>query len=576
MSKRLSSTSTQWTLKRAESDATASVQKALGCTEILARCLVARGVDSPEKAQAFLSPSEADFHSPDNILNMASAVARLQTAIALGQQVRVVTDYDVDGTTSSLILQSTLKILGGEEVSYHIPDRMKEGYGFSVLAAEKAAADGVNLIVTADIGVKDHAAVERATALGVDVLICDHHLPAGAAVPEGAIVLCPPQAGCPYPNKALAACGVSWKLACALLATHPKREAILLSMLKLAAIGTVADVVDLACAENRAIVTLGLNSLNSGRHTAGLSALLAVSGLEPGTIRSGDLGFRVGPRINAAGRLASATTVVELLQSRSSDQAQVLAKQLDEMNHQRRAIQDRILKEAIERVAEPEPPVVIVAGKESEGWHRGVTGIVAGRLRDHFGCPALVITVTESGCVGSMRSTPEVHAVELLGKAEDLLDRFGGHPAAAGFSLQESALEAFRERLHGTLKAQFDGPPPRPILEADLKLNPRDLTLAVAKDLEVLEPHGKGNERPLVWLGPVQLSGLKTLKSKHLKAGVRVGSDWVDLLWWNAADQMDDIQAMGAVEIMGRVEINRWRDREKVQLQIEALRPAQS
>ena len=186
MSTRLSNTSDQWALKKAELDATASVQSALDCTEILARCLVARGVDSPEKAQAFLSPSADDFHSPDNILNMAAAVARLQTAIALGQQVRVVTDYDVDGTTSSLILQSTLKILGGKDVSYHIPDRMKEGYGFSVTAAEQAAKDGVRLLVTADIGVKDHAAVTRARELGLDVILCDHHLPPDADVPADA------------------------------------------------------------------------------------------------------------------------------------------------------------------------------------------------------------------------------------------------------------------------------------------------------------------------------------------------------------------------------------------------------
>jgi single-stranded-DNA-specific exonuclease len=576
MSTRLSSTSDSWRLKVAQPDATASVREALGCTEILARCLIARGVDSPEKARIFLKPSRSDFHDPAGILNMPAAVARLQKAIALGQQVRVVTDYDVDGTTSSLILQSTLKLLGGKDVSYHIPNRMKEGYGFSVIAAEKAAADGIDLIVTADIGVKDHAAVEKAISLGVDVLICDHHLPAGASVPSGAIVLCPPQAGCTYPNKALAACGVSWKLACALLETHPKRDAILQSMLKLTAIGTVADVVDLACPENRAIVSLGLESLNNGRHTAGLSALLSVSGLAPGEIRSGDLGFRVGPRINAAGRLASATTVVELLQCREPGQAHTLAQQLDEMNSERRVIQDRILKEAIAQVQEPQPPLVLVSGRESDGWHRGVTGIVAGRLRDQFGCPALMITVTEAGCVGSMRSTPEVHAVELLEQAGDLLERFGGHPAAAGFSLQEEAIAPFRERLLASLKERFDGPPPRPILEADLKLNPNDLNLALAKELEVLEPHGKGNERPLVWLGPIRLLGLKTLKDKHLKAGIRVGSNWVDLLWWNSAELFEDIQSLGEVEILGRIEVNRWRDREKVQIQIEALRPAQS
>jgi single-stranded-DNA-specific exonuclease len=574
MSTRLSKKTDNWILKTSNPESVAALCAALNCSRELALCLATRGLETPAQAQGFLTPSASDFHDTAKILNMGAAVERLQSAIALGQQIRVVTDYDVDGTTSSLILQSTLKILGSQDISYHIPDRMKEGYGFSVIAAEKAAADGVNLILTADIGVKDHAAVERAAELGVDVLICDHHLPAGAAVPEQALVLCPPQAGCDYPNKSLAACGVSWKLACAMLDTHAKKDAILLSMLKLVAIGTVADVVDLACPENRAIVTLGLQQLNQGRHTAGLSALLEVSGLQPGTISSGDIGFRVGPRINAAGRLASATTVVELLSQRDPVEAKILAKSLDEMNTERRLIQDRILKEAMAQVQSDKPSLIVVSGRESDGWHRGVTGIVAGRLRDHFNCPALMITLTESGCVGSMRSTPTVHAVNLLTQAEDLLLRFGGHPAAAGFSLEEANLSAFEARLLESVEAQSDGLRLEPSLAADLQLEAADLTLGLVKDLAALEPHGKGNERPLIWIGPVRLSGLKALKDKHLKAGLRVGNDWVDLIWWNAAEHLDAIQSMSQVEVMGRVEINRWRDREKVQIMVETLREA--
>jgi single-stranded-DNA-specific exonuclease len=574
MSNRLSLLTENWNLKTADPQTILSLQSSLECSSELAKCLVNRGLITPETAKGFLEPSGDDFHSPAKVLNMEKAVQRLQTAIAAGEQIRVVTDYDVDGTTSSLILQSTLKILGGKDVTYHIPDRMQEGYGFSVIAAEKAAADGVDLIVTADIGVKDHAAVEKAAELGVDVLICDHHLPAGATVPKHAIVLCPPQAGCDYPNKSLAACGVSWKLACAMLDTHPKKERILSSMLKLVAIGTVADVVDLACPENRAIVTLGLEALNRGPHTPGLNALLEVSGLQPGSINSGDLGFRVGPRINAAGRLASATLVVELLTQRNPDEAKAAARQLDEMNTERRRIQDRILKEAIAKVQSDAPSLVLVSGRESDGWHRGVTGIVAGRLRDHFGCPALVVTITDSGCVGSMRSTPEVHAVNLLNHAEDLLQRFGGHPAAAGFSLEHENLVPFEERLLSGVNAQLDGIPTRPQVEADLKIEVHDLTLDLVKELEVLEPHGKGNERPMVWLGPLRLSGIKSLKDKHIKAGLRVGNDWVDLIWWNAAELIEEIQAMQQVEILGRVEINRWRDREKVQIIVEAMREA--
>ena len=406
---------------------------------------------------------------------MDKAVQRLRKATEGQERIRVVTDYDVDGTTSSLILQSTLRLLGLTTISYHIPDRMKEGYGFSVTAAERAHEDGIDLILTADIGVKDHEAVARAHELGIDVLICDHHLPSGASVPDHAIVLCPPQQGCTYTNKALAACGVSWKLADALLAEHPKRQAILKSLLKLVAIGTVADVVDLSCAENRAIVRQGLEELNTGRHTPGLKALLEVAGLKAGTISSTDLGFRVGPRINAAGRLASATSVVDLLQCRDAEAAREKAQALDQMNSERRAIQDRILEQAIAQVTEESPQLVVVSGSESEGWHRGVTGIVAGRLRDHFGCPALVISTTEAGAVGSMRSTPEVHAVRLLEDVSETLERFGGHPAAAGFSLATASVDAFRSRLHTAVEKNASGTR-APAYSADLQIPAEEIS----------------------------------------------------------------------------------------------------
>ena len=572
MSKRLSKNNDNWVLQSSTAEQVKSLAKEVGVSEIVAHCLIARGIPTADAARKFLAPSLEHLFDPNDILNMPAAIARLQKAIREAEQIRVVTDYDVDGTTSSLILQSTLKILGGKEISYHIPDRMKEGYGFSVLAAEKAAKDGINLIVTADIGVKDHDAVRRALSLGVDVLICDHHLPAGSAVPDGAIVLCPPQAGCGYPNKALAACGVSWKLACALLAEHPKRDAILQSMLKLVAIGTVADVVDLANPENRAIVAKGLARLNAGRHTAGLQALLDVSGLQDQQILSSDLGFRVGPRINAAGRLASATTVVELLQSRDPVASRQLANALDTMNQERRKIQEQIIEIALGQVTEEHPPFVLVAGREDDGWHRGVTGIVAGRLRDHFSCPALVITVTDAGCVGSMRSTPHIHAVELLEQAADLLERFGGHPAAAGFSLAASNIADFEQRLSATLGQTEQEQIGLQQFEVDCRVEPNEISMDLVRELAVLEPHGKGNERPLLWIGPVQLRNLKTIKDKHLKGAFQVRGEWIDVIWWSAGHLLEDIAQSAHVEILGRLEINAWRGREKPQIVVETVR----
>ena len=575
MSERVSSIHDLWTLKPADSDAIEAFISENRCSAELAQCLANRGLSPGESAQRFLEPSSSDFLDPYGILNMDKAVQRLRKATEGQERIRVVTDYDVDGTTSSLILQSTLRLLGLTTISYHIPDRMKEGYGFSVTAAERAHEDGIDLILTADIGVKDHEAVARAHELGIDVLICDHHLPSGASVPDHAIVLCPPQQGCTYTNKALAACGVSWKLADALLAEHPKRQAILKSLLKLVAIGTVADVVDLSCAENRAIVRQGLEELNTGRHTPGLKALLEVAGLKAGTISSTDLGFRVGPRINAAGRLASATSVVDLLQCRDAEAAREKAQALDQMNSERRAIQDRILEQAIAQVTEESPQLVVVSGSESEGWHRGVTGIVAGRLRDHFGCPALVISTTEAGAVGSMRSTPEVHAVRLLEDVSETLERFGGHPAAAGFSLATASVDAFRSRLHTAVEKNASGTR-APAYSADLQIPATEISRTLVQSLSRLEPTGKGNEAPLLWITDIDLFGHRTLKEKHFKAEFKSAQGPVEVLWWGAGALFDEIQSHETVDVMGRLGINRWRGRETLQLQVEALRPAHS
>ncbi|MEC7241132.1 MAG: single-stranded-DNA-specific exonuclease RecJ [Myxococcota bacterium] len=573
MSERLSGQDEHWALKSSDREVLRGLIDQNGCSEELAQCLASRGLRGGESAQRFLQPSSQDFLDPYGILNMQKAVDRLRQAAQHKERIRVVTDYDVDGTTSSLVLQSTLRFLGVNAISYHIPDRMIEGYGFSVVAAEKAHADGIDLIVTADIGVKDHAAVARAHALGVDVLICDHHLPSGAEVPEHAIVLCPPQAGCLYSNKALAACGVSWKLSEALLADHPKREAILLSLLKLVAIGTVADVVDLSTRENRAIVKRGLEQLNAGRHTPGLQALLEVSGLQPGTITSSDLGFRVGPRINAAGRLASATTVVDLLQCRNPQEAKQKALALDRMNTERRAIQDKILEEAIEQVVEEAPRLVVVSGTESDGWHRGVTGIVAGRLRDHFGCPALVISQTDTDAVGSMRSTPQVHAVELLEEVSETLTRFGGHPAAAGFSLSAGSIPAFRTRLMEAIESgEVSVTPPSRL--ADLQIQAANVSRDLVSQLAVLEPTGKGNESPLVWIQGIVLEGHRTLKDKHLKAEFPTQEGHAEMIWWNAGHLFAEVCGCEKVDVLGRIGLNRWRGRETLQVQVEALRPA--
>lgn len=530
-------------------------------------------------AADFLNPGRHHLLDPAGLLGMDRALDRLERALADGQHLRLVTDYDVDGTTSCLILHAALDrriaarsgspgagTNGGPRVSYHIPDRMTEGYGLSERAVRTAASDGVHLIVTADIGVRDHATVSLARSLGVDVIVLDHHLPAGETVPADAVaVVCPPQPGCTYANKALAACGVSTKLATALLANDPRRDAILPSLWKLAAIGTVADIVDLSTPENRALVALGLAELNRGPHGAGLTALLSVAGAKLGQITTHTLGFVVGPRINAAGRLKDANAIVQLLRLRDPVEAMTQARAINELNLERREIQAQMVEQAQEMVARAvaqdgvRKAFIVVGGREDEGWHRGVNGIVAARIRDEFHRPCAVLSVLGELVTGSVRSVPTVHAVRALDAVSDLLVRYGGHPVAAGFTLRTADLSAFTERLDAFVREHHDDEDLVPIEEYDVEADPRECTMAAVRHLEALSPCGKGNpDARVVVSGPIQ--NVKIAKDRYVFG--RVGP--LPFVWWDGVVPMKSAGPRAA--LLGRLEIFDDRGLEGVRL----------
>lgn len=523
---------------------------------IAARCLAIRWGNEPRR-EGWLTPSVEQLHDPHAMTHMDAAVDRLRRAAGDKQRIRVVTDYDVDGTTSSLILQAALRLTAPElDVDYHIPDRFTEGYGFSVAAADAAADAGIHLVVTADIGVRDHKAVARARERGVDVLVCDHHLPEGAAVPDGAIVLCPPQVGCGYPNRALAACGISLKVAQALLARHPKRDAVVRSMLKLAAIGTVADLVPLTTAENRAIVALGLAELNRGGHGHGLQALLTAARLD--SVDETDLGYRIGPRINAAGRVADAKLVVRLLTSRDPAEAAKLAAEIEHHNTERKALQDRLVERVLAELSAGEPdPFVVVAGPEHEGFHRGVVGIVAARVKEVFHRPAAVVSIQGDRAVGSIRSVPGVHAVRALDSARDLLEKYGGHPVAAGFTVPTDRLDELRRRLSAFVRAEAAPDALDHVLEVDAWVAPGDLGEALLADLQALGPFGQGNPRPRLVLRGVRPTYVEA-RPKMLKFGIpRPGGASIEGIWWSAPIARSALEA-GPVDLYGELSEHRW------------------
>ena len=464
------------------------------------------------------------------------------------REIRIVTDYDVDGTTSSLILQSMCRLLGaGDLIDYHIPSRFTEGYGFSLIAAKKAQDDQIGLIVTADIGVRDHESVSYASKAGIDVIICDHHLPSGESVPKDAVaVLCPPQDGCTYPNPSLAACGVSFKLAQAMMMRAPKFRGrpemvhrILRSMLKIVSIGTVADVVSLATIENRSIVALGLRELQNGaQHSVGLRALLEVSGVNTAWITSSSIGFQIAPRINAAGRLRRATEVIELLDEKDPQKARVLAKHLNDLNLERRDIERRLVKNCFDHMPDPLPDFITIWGHESEGWHRGIVGIVASRIRDKTNRSTAVVTVCGDEARGSVRTVPGVHAVQALTYAKDLLGSFGGHAAAAGFSVPMEHLQALQDRLDTYVRLYCSDISTYETLSLRAQCSTEDIDIAFARAMYTIGPFGKENPKPLLWIRNVTPKNIRVLKEAHLK--FKAGAH--DVLWWNSKEYLPKLK----------------------------------
>ena len=506
-----------------------------GLSFVLSSCLAALNLNPGRDIEEFLHSTLDHLHDPMLMLNMPKACERLKRAICEREPIRVVTDYDVDGTMSSLILQGVLKICGHTEFSYHIPDRKVEGYGFTTIAAQKAIDDGIKLIVTADIGVRDEAAISLAQQHGIDVIVLDHHIPIGQGVPPSAYaVLCPPQAGCSYPNKSLAACGISLKFAQALLSSHPKYDMILRSLMKLAALGTVADVVSLSDPENRAIVTFGLDSLNYDISKPGLKALLNVSNAQPGTIDSTAISYRIGPRINAAGRLASATLIIDLLHAPNSVIAANLAAKLDAMNLNRQNIQATMVQTAIEQAGDAEAPFIVIALPESPTWHSGVAGIVAGKLKEHFHKPVAIATIDGCMMTGSVRSTPAVHAVKALTSVGHLLTKYGGHAAAAGFSCPVENLEEFRSGLCENAIAQLDGEPEIPMTEITCCLEPEQIETSLFDELLRLEPCGSQNPKPMICIKNAHFSDVRTLKEKHLEARIDNAGIPIRCIWFFA------------------------------------------
>lgn len=492
----------------------------------LARLLVMRGIRDLESAERYLRPSLAHLHSPYQMSGMRAAVERLAAAIERKEGILIYGDYDVDGTTAIVILKTAIELCGGS-ADFHVPHRIREGYGMKDDVIERAAAAGVHLIISVDTGIRAFAAAETAARLGVDLIVTDHHLPGQGGVPKALAVLNPNQPGCEYPCKELCGAGVAFKLAQALMDKRLRDKdpaRLLMSFMKMVAIATIADAVPLV-KENRVFAKLGLDALRRAVNP-GLKALLEVAEVpatRPPT--STEIAFRLAPRLNAAGRMDVARDVIELFSVKDPARAREIAVRLDQLNGERQEEERRIL-EAIESRFEQEPSLrdaycVVIDG---DGWHRGVIGIAATRVVERYGRPALVLSHDDGEAHGSGRSIPAFHLLDAIESCRDMFTRYGGHSHAVGFSLPSARVPELRAHLDQYARLRLTPAELEPGLDIDAELNLDEVSPELFEVLELLAPFGQGNPEPLFAARGVRLMAPpKILKDKHVKLKVAAG-----------------------------------------------------
>jgi single-stranded-DNA-specific exonuclease len=521
----------RWVLAEPHPEAAAALAKEARLPLVLAELLCARGITQASEAFAFLNPEYAHLHSPSLMLGMDKAVARLEQAIAARETILLYGDYDVDGTTAVVLLKTAIEMLGGL-VRFHVPHRLREGYGLQSSVLEAAYADGVRLVVTVDSGMRAFAEAETARRLGLDLIITDHHLLQNDdAIPDALAILNPNQPGCTYPEKSLCGAALALKLAQALLERCDRvrrdpdrlREKILPSFLKMAAIATIADAVPLR-GENRTIAALGLREL---RRPAGmgLRALFAAAGIDPAAkaLTGFDVAFRLAPRINAAGRMDVASEVIELFTTRDPVRATELAQKLERLNRERRDAEAAALARIEMRLAtEAELAADRLLLLDGDSWHRGVIGILASRVVERTAKPALVVSVEDGVAHGSGRSVDGFMLLQAVESCADLFTRFGGHAFAVGFAMPAEALPELKRRLRLYAEEHLAARAPERLLRIHAELPLDRITPVVAGWLRKLEPLGHGNPEPVFLARGVRLAAEpRVLKEKHLRLELR-------------------------------------------------------
>jgi single-stranded-DNA-specific exonuclease len=551
----------RWIVRQSNEEKIQKLQQELAVSPLVASLLVNRGFESVEAARSFLYTNDQSFHDPFLLKDMEKAVTRIKTAIQQQEKIFIFGDYDADGVSSTTVMMKTLRDLGAN-VQYYIPNRFTEGYGPNEPAFRYAAECGVSVIITVDTGIAALHEAQVAKELGIDLIITDHHEP-GPALPDAFAIVHPKLEDSTYPFRELAGVGVAFKLAHALYGSIPTH------LLDIVVIGTVADLVSLT-GENRLIVKHGLLKMKNTTNV-GLRALFKLTGVNPTTINEETIGFMLGPRINAAGRLESADIAVDLLLTEDPDEAMSIAEEMEQLNKQRQAIVNKITEEAIKEVEEHYPiseNSVLVIGKE--GWNAGVIGIVASKLVERFYRPTIILSFDqEKGLAkGSARSIVGFDLFKNLSTCREILPHFGGHPMAAGMTLKLDDVAELRERLNTLAFQQLTKEDFIPVVNIDCAVALDEIDLTAIEQMQMLSPYGVDNPKPKVMIDSVGLSTIRKIGSEqnHLKVTLEEQATKLDGVGFGLGHLCDHISPYSKLSVIGELSINEWNNIRKPQI----------
>jgi single-stranded-DNA-specific exonuclease len=562
----------RWVVKKSDKEITNILVKELGISPIVAQLLANRSILKVEEADKFLNCRLSNLHDPFMLKGMERAVARIRHALSKGEKILVYGDYDVDGITSVALLKSVLTGLGGHVLDY-IPNRLEEGYGLNLDACQLAHRKKVSLLITVDCGINAAREVAYLNSLSIDSIIIDHHEVQGGSLPKACAIIDPLQDGCDYPFKYLAGVGLALKVAQALLDRTPEQ---MKEYMDLVALGTVSDVVP-QLGENRILTKYGLDVLNTTERI-GLRELIKVSGLKGRDISSGHIGFILGPRINASGRIGSPKKALQLLLTHRKDEAGEIAGMLNQENRNRQKIESGILQEAMQKVQTEvnfkDHKTIVLS---STDWHPGVIGIVASRLVDKFYRPTAIISVNRNVGKGSARSISDFNLFEAINKCKDHLMEFGGHKAACGFSIQKKEIERFKTRFNKFAKESLLPEHLLPKIRADMDIPLSKLSERLISDIERLAPHGPKNPSPLFISKGIKLKNTpKTIGRKGIKFWVTDGKITCEAVAFGVSDAFLDMMGEGEIDLAYSPSVNVYKGLRSIKLNLEDVRASGS